>query len=62
MWERGFPVGTSSKELTCQCRRLNRCGLNHWMGKITWRRAQATHSSILAWRIPWAEDLAGYSP
>ena len=21
----------------------------------------ATHSSILAWRIPWIEDLAGYS-
>ena len=22
----------------------------------------ATHSSTLAWRIPWAKDLAGYSP
>jgi len=22
----------------------------------------ATHSSILAWRIPWAEELTGYSP
>ena len=22
----------------------------------------ATHSSTLAWRIPWMEDLAGYSP
>ena len=22
----------------------------------------ATHSSILTWRIPWTEDLAGYSP
>ena len=22
----------------------------------------ATHSSILAWRIPWIEELAGYSP
>ena len=22
----------------------------------------AAHSSILAWRIPWIEDLAGYSP
>ena len=22
----------------------------------------ATHSSILAWRIPWAVSLAGYSP
>ena len=22
----------------------------------------ATHSSILAWRIPWTERLVGYSP
>ena len=22
----------------------------------------ATHSSILAWRIPWTEELVGYSP
>ena len=22
----------------------------------------ATHSSTLAWRIPWTEELAGYSP
>ena len=22
----------------------------------------ATHSSILAWRIPWSESLTGYSP
>ena len=22
----------------------------------------ATHSSILAWEIPWTEDLEGYSP
>jgi len=24
-------------------------------------KEMATHSSILAWRIPWTEDLAGYS-
>ena len=22
----------------------------------------ATHSSILAWRVPWTEELGGYSP
>ena len=22
----------------------------------------ATHSSILAWRIPWTKDMVGYSP
>ena len=25
-------------------------------------KGMATHSSTLAWRIPWTEDLAGYSP
>ena len=25
-------------------------------------KGMATHSSILAWRIPWTEDLAGHSP
>ena len=25
-------------------------------------KGMATHSSILAWRIPWTEELAGYSP
>ena len=31
-------------------------GLIHpWVGKIPWRRAWPTHSSILAWRAPWTE-------
>ena len=25
-------------------------------------KRMATHSSILAWRIPWTRSLAGYSP
>ena len=25
-------------------------------------KGTATHSSILAWRIPWTEEPAGYSP
>ena len=25
-------------------------------------KEMATHSSILAWEIPWTEELAGYSP
>ena len=25
-------------------------------------REMATHSSVLAWRIPWTEGLVGYSP
>ena len=26
------------------------------------KKGMATHSSILAWEIPWTEELAGYSP
>ena len=26
---------------------------------ILWRRELATHSSILAWRIPWTEEPGG---
>ena len=25
-------------------------------------KEMATHFSILAWKIPWTEDLVGYSP
>ena len=25
-------------------------------------KPMATHSSVLAWRIPWTEELAGYRP
>ena len=48
----GFPGGTSGKEPTCQFRRLKRD-----MGSIPeladpLEKGMATHSSILAWRIP----------
>ena len=33
-----------------------------WVGKIPWRRAMATHSAILAWRVPWTEEPGGCSP
>ena len=55
----GFPRGVSSKYPACQGRRC----------KITWvwslgqedplEKGMATHSSILAWRIPWTEEPGG---
>ena len=56
---RGLPGSVSGKEPTVQFRRPKRCGFDPWIGKIPWRRA--THSSILAWRIPWTEE-AGRLP
>ena len=37
-----------------------------WVGYLGWEnpleKRMATHSSILAWRIPWAEKPGSYSP
>ena len=33
-----------------------------WIRKKPLEKGMATHSSILAWRIPYIEDLSGYSP
>ena len=34
-----FPVGTSGKELTCQCRKPKRTSFDSWVVKIPWRGA-----------------------
>ena len=62
----GFPHGTVSKEPTCQRRRWKRLGFDPWVRRV-WSLGQedpleegmATHSSILAWRIPWTEEAGG---
>ena len=37
-----------------------------WVQSLGWEdpleKGMTTHSSILAWRIPWTEELGGYSP
>ena len=48
----GFPAGAIGKEPACQCRRYKRRRFNPWVGKIPLEEGMATHSSILAWRIP----------
>ena len=55
----------SGKESACsardrlQCRRL---GFSPWVRKIPPEEGMATHSSLLAWRIPKTEEPGGYSP
>ena len=34
-----------------------RAWVNPWIGKIPLEEGMATHSNILAWRIPWTEAL-----
>ena len=48
----GLPGSASGKESACQCKRCKRRRFDPWVGKSPWRRGVATHSSILAWRIP----------
>ena len=47
-----FPSGTSGKESACQCRRHE---FDPWLGRSP-EEEMATHSSILSWKNPWAED------
>ena len=35
---------------------VKRHGLNLWVRKIPLEEDMATHSSILAWRVPWTEE------
>ena len=51
----GFPGG-SVEEPTCKCRRH---GFNTWVWEDALEKEMATHSSILAWRIPWMEEPGG---
>ena len=50
---RGFPGGTTGKEPACQAR-ARFLGSENPLEEGT-----ATHSSILAWRIPWTEEPGG---
>ena len=49
----GFPGGSDGKESTCN---VGDPGLTPGSGKSPGEE-MATHSSILAWKIPWMEEL-----
>ena len=52
----GFPCGSVGKESTCNVR-------DHRVRSLGWEdlleKGKATHSSILAWRIPWNVQSMG---
>ena len=35
---------------------MRRPGFDPWVGKIPLEKEMATHSSTLAWKIPWTEE------
>ena len=51
--------GASGKESTCQCRRLKKWGFSSLGWEDPLEEEMATHSSILAWRIPLTEEPGG---
>ena len=51
----GFPGGSDGKESACNARDL---GLIPMLGRSL-EKGMTTHSSILAWRIPWTEESDG---
>ena len=53
----GFPGGTVVK--TSACLPMQRCSFDPWVGKIPLEQEMASHSSILAWRIPWTKKPGG---
>ena len=56
-----FPGGASGKEPACQCSRQET--QVHSLGQEDpLEEAMATHSSILAWKIPWTEEPGGLQP
>ena len=59
---KGLPRWLSGKESACQCKRGRRCRLNPLVGKILLEEEMATHSSILAWKIPWIEERDRLQP
>ena len=51
----GFPGGSDGKKICLQCRRqIPSLGLEDPLEK-----GMATHSSILAWNVPWTEEPGG---
>ena len=52
----GFPGGSKGKESACNAGDLR---FDPWVGKIPLEKGMATHSSILAWRIPWTGEPDG---
>ena len=51
-----LPWWLSRKESVCQCRRHE---FDPWVREDPLEEEMATHSSILAWRIPWKEEPGG---
>ena len=55
---RGFPGGSDGKASACNAGEPG--SIPGWEDPL--EEEMATHSSTLAWKIPWTRTLVGYSP
>ena len=58
----GFPGGASGKEPACQCRRHKRCGFDHWVQKIPWKKVWQPTPVFLPGESCEQRSLAGDAP
>ena len=54
----GFPEGLASKESTCNAGDMGDAGSVPGSGRSP-GEGNGSHSSILAWKIPWTEEPGG---
>ena len=55
---KSFPDSSAGKESVCNAGDVGDSGLIPGLGRSL-EESMATHSSILAWRIPWIEEPGG---
>ena len=58
MWGVRFPGGSAVKIMPAT-QELQEMPVDPWVRKILLGKEMATHSSFLAWRIPWTEGPVG---
>ena len=61
VYNRGFPGGSGVKNLLAM-QKMHEMRVQSLQWENPLKEGMAPHYSILAWRIPGTEDLAGYSP
>ena len=67
LWRRiGYPFQFSWAFLVTQMVKNLPAMWETWVQSLGWedplKEGMATHSSILAWRIPWTEESGGFQP
>ena len=58
---RGFPGGSDGKAIVA-LPAMRETQVQPLAQEDSLEKGMAIHSSMLAWRIPWTDDLVGYSP